>query len=267
MPNPRSSRRWSTAVMASSQWLAHFFANRGGLLDVPWAEAPLITPGERDAIAASIAEFQLGESSEGRHLSLYATLYSRSTGDSEYAPAVGLFIAEEWRHARDLGRFMDLAGIPRKRRTFADRVFRSLRRLARLELAVSVLLTAEIIAQVYYRALRDATRSRALRVLCTQILRDERAHVQFQAERLAILRYRRSSMALVMRELLHRALMAGTILVVWHNHARALKQGGYTFRRFRRQTWIHTERALRIASPGRYRWPTPVRAMAASLRA
>ncbi len=244
-------------VRASGEWVAYFRRNREHLAAIPWDTAASITPAEREAIAKSLAEFQLGESSEGRHLAGYAAAYARRSGDLEYAPAMGLFIAEEQRHARDLGQLMDRAGMPRKRHTFADRVFRQLRRLAGLEMAVSVLVTAEIIAQVYCRALRDATACPALRALCRQILRDERAHVQFQCERLAIVRYRRGGLALLGRTALHRLLMAGAILIVWRNHRRALRRGGYTLARFWLLTWVYTERALRIATPDRSLGPRP----------
>ena len=99
-----------------------------------------------------------------------------------------------------------------------------------------------------------------------QILRDERAHVQFQSERLALLRYRRSALSVLARHALHRLLMAGAILIVWRNHNRVLRRGGYTLRRFWRTAWVYTERALRIAAPDRYRWPTPLRLIAAGSR-
>jgi hypothetical protein len=254
-------------VTHSSAWLAHFLHNRDNFAGIPWTLVSTLTPRERAAIATSIAEFQLGESSEGSHLYEYALRYSRRSGDADYAPAIALFIAEENRHARILGRFMDLAGIPRKRHTFVDRVFRRLRRLGGLELAISVLLTAEIIAQVYYRALRDATECWILQILCRKMLQEERAHVQFQSERLAILRYRKTTVSLMIRDILHRVLMTGTILVVWRNHGEVLRQGGYTFRRFWRFTWCYTERALRIATPNRYRWPTPLRLIASAPKA
>ena len=138
-------------------------------------------------------EFQLGESSEGRHLMTRAIRHAADTGDVDYIPALRLFIAEEHRHARDLGRVLDLAGIPRVGRTWPDTVFRWLRKGAGLELSIAVLVTAEIIAKVYYAALREATHAPVLRRLCDQILADEVQHVRFQAERVAILRRGKSA--------------------------------------------------------------------------
>jgi hypothetical protein len=68
---------------------------------------------------------------------------------------------------------------------WVDLIFRGLRRGTNLELALSVLVTAEMIAKVYYAAVYLATQSPVLRTLCEQILHDEAAHVQFHIERLA----------------------------------------------------------------------------------
>lgn len=215
-----------SSLWTAGQWVQYFQFNRENLRIIPWYADGVLSATERDAISSSLAEFQLGESSEGKHLIRFAKEYADQSGDAEYATAMGLFIAEENRHARDLGRFMDLHQIPPKQKTFTDTVFRSLRKVARLEMSIGVLVTAEIIAQVYYRALRDSTRSRALYVLCTQILNDEREHVRFQSERLAILRHSKRGVSRSVRKLLHRILMGGTIPIVWRYHSKALQAGG-----------------------------------------
>jgi hypothetical protein len=239
----------SSEPMSSAQWLDYFHDNALNLLELPWDAGAQITAGEREAIAASVQEFQLGESSEGRNLISAARRYAEQSGDAAYLHGLLLFIAEEHRHARDLGRFLDLAGVPRAGHAWPDTVFRWMRRGAGLEASIVVLVTAEVIAKVYYAALRDATGSRLLRRLCDQILRDEVAHVHFQTERLAILRAGRSGWRMGLSSSLHRFLMFGTIFVVWHKHGRALKQGGYSFGRFWRDTWKETHAALRRAEP------------------
>ena len=113
----------------SRYWLEYFVANTTSLLEIPWKRGAEITTAERRAIASSMQEFQLGESSEGRHLLRSAETFARRTRDPHYPEAMRLFIKEEQRHARDLGRFMDMAAIPRIRHTWPDRVFRRLRRL------------------------------------------------------------------------------------------------------------------------------------------
>ena len=236
----------------SARWREHFRHNGQSLLELPWARGAQVTDAERDAIASSVQEFQLGESSEGKNLARSAMRYAERTGDFDYVPALGLFMAEEHRHARDLGRFLDLAGVPRVGKAWPDTVFRWLRRGAGLELSVAVLVTAEVIAKVYYAALREATGSALLRRLCDQILRDEVTHVHFQTERLAILRRGRRRWLVAAGSALHRLFMAGTCLVVWHKHGRAMRHGGWTFGRFWRDTWREMREALRRMDPANY---------------
>ena len=143
--------------------------------------------------------------------------------DPAYREVIRLFIREEQRHARELGRFMKLADIPLLSRTWPDTVFRWLRHRAGLELSITVLLTAEILAKVYYVGLRDATGSALLQRLCEQILADEIAHVRFQAERLAILRQGRAAWRLRTWHGWQRMLFWGACWVVWWGHARALR--------------------------------------------
>src|SRR5262249_5205482 len=158
---------------------------------IPWERGAELTDAEREAVAASLQDFQRGESSEGRHFLLCAADHAARTGDPAYLEAVRLFLAEEKRHAQTLARFLQLAGIPLLTRTWPDTAFRWLRKLAGLDVCLSVLVTAEIIAKVYYAAVRAATQSAVLRRVCEQLLKDEVRHVRFQCERLAILRRHR----------------------------------------------------------------------------
>ena len=81
----------------------YFHTNAGALLSIPWELGVTFTDAEKTAIAASVQEFQLGESSEAKHFQGLAKEYAQRTGDEEYVYALRLFIAEEHRHARDLG--------------------------------------------------------------------------------------------------------------------------------------------------------------------
>ena len=140
------------------------------------------------------------------------------------------FIREEQRHARYLRDFLASEGFGTVKKSWVDTVFRKLRNLAGLEVSVGVLVTAEIIAKVYYAALGKATRSPMLGRICARILRDEEAHVRFQSERLAILRRYRSELGMMLTRLLHRALFLGACLVVWRNHDEAMRRGGLGLR-------------------------------------
>ena len=239
-------------MRTSADWLRYFEQNSQSLLEIPWHAGPELTAQERLRLGHSVQEFQRGESSEGRHFLRYAEQYAATTGDRDYVSALRLFIAEEQRHARDLGRFLAINRIPLVASTLPDRVFRMLRHLlGSLEMSIAVLITAEIIAEVYYTALRAATDSVILERLCEQILRDEASHVEFQAEQLAKLRASRGQLLYGLTVTAQRLLFLGTCLVVWVFHRYAFEAGGQNFGRFWHSAWFHFERAFASSSRSR----------------
>lgn len=234
-------------VLDSAAWCRWFLDNSARNRPIPWDLGADLQPAEREVVAQSIQTFQLGERGTGRHLLAKAEEYATRSGDRNYPESLRLLFTEEHRHAGDLGRFLDLAGIPRIERDVVDGVFRRLRHLAGLELSIVVLFTAELLALVYYAALRRATGSRTLQALCAEILRDEVAHVRFQAQRLAILRSGRSRAGRWLTRLGQRLLFAATTLVVWQTHRRVLLAGGLSFRGYWRRAQ-REERNLLVES-------------------
>lgn len=232
--------------MASSRaWRNYFENNARTLMAIPWDRGAELTDEEKGDVVRSIREFQLGESSEGRHLFRYAKEHAERTGDPDYLEAVRLFIAEEQRHGRDLGRFLAMNGITLAKSTWVDAVFRRLRNVfGNLETSIAVLITAEILAEVYYEALREATTSVILRILCDQILRDEKQHVAFQAERLAILRSGRGRLAQSLTMAAQRFLFAGTTILVGWTHRRTIRRGGISLWEWNRRCWREFEVAF-----------------------
>jgi hypothetical protein len=232
---------------SSREWCEYFRGNnRGSDHLLTRTDDVRLSDSERQAIFKSLQAFQLGENSEGSHLYWCAKQYAVASGDIQYEEAIRLFIREEQRHAAYLARFMGFAQIPLSRRIFIDSVFRKLRQLAGLECSISVLIIAEIIAKVFYRALRDATASGFLKAICDQILRDEQMHVQFQAERLAILRMSKNRSVVLGSDAIHRILFAGTVVVVWIKCRGALYAGGYSFRTFFRDCREELNLAARL---------------------
>ena len=243
-PGTAAPVRWSSA-----RWSAYFQANARSLLDIPWDEPVGLTEAERATIGRSVQDFQLGESSDGHNLLRAARAYAERSGDPAYPEAIRLFIGEEQRHARDLGRFLTKAGIPVLARSWTDTVFRWLRHRAGLELFLTVLLTAEMIGKVYYKALRKATGCPLLRRLCEQLLRDEMKHIRFHVERLALMRRDRPRWKVIWAQAWHRFLFGGTGLVVWWKHRPVFKAGGYRFRRFWAEAWSEINAAQRPIDP------------------
>jgi hypothetical protein len=231
-----------TIFMQFKEWEQYFLANKGHFDHLDWNDTRLLTNEERKVITASIQQFQRGEHSEGKHFMSFA----RSMNDESYLDTVKVFIREEQDHALVLGRFMDIQDIPRIKKDWLDNVFRWLRKLAGLEGTVTVLLTAEIIAIDYYKALRNATRSVLLEQICEQILVDEEMHLRFQSHALKTLYARKPVLLLFLSGLLHKVLMAGTIVMVWLHHRKVLAAGGYRFFSFCNAAWQEFRKCERM---------------------
>jgi hypothetical protein len=169
----------------SKSWCAFFEANRVVPRTQPWNHEYKLSRAEARSIRKSIQQFQLGEGAEGRCLLKRGRAFAQTAADPYFVEALALFIKEEQRHSGQLLRFMEQQGIPALGGHWVDHVFRRLRVLAGLELELRVLVTAEIIAVPYYRALGRATGSELLRAICESILVDEAGHLRFQASMLS----------------------------------------------------------------------------------
>jgi len=209
-------------------WLNHFEYHaeqprgaRGGSLSA-------LRPEERRLIARSIATFQLGEQSDGSGLLRAACRFAAAHGDELLPRITELFIREEQRHARLLREFMDEHGIRAKLRHWTDAIFRRVRRLAGFELYLHVLITAELIGNVYYHALESATGCQRLRTLCRTLISDELAHVGYEAELILELRARKPAALRTLIRLMHRAFFCGAAWAVWISHRAVLRCAGHT---------------------------------------
>ncbi len=215
-------------------WLNHFEHHANHPRCVPNGLSDLLRPDQRRLIAGSIATFQLGEQSEGRTLLRAAQRFAHARRIPALARITGLIIREEQRHAALLRAFMEEHHIALKESDWTDRVFRLVRRLAGLELYLYILVSAELIGIVYYRALEAATDCQRLRVLCRVLVSDELAHVGFESQLLFAQRTGRPAPVQSLMRLAHRAFFAGTASVVWLTHRPVLRQAGYGARSFLR---------------------------------
>lgn len=228
----------------SKVWTDFFEQNRNHMDHVPWISSYELSKEERSAIEKSIAVFQLGENAEGNAFKRSGRAYAERTGDYEYLNALDLFIKEEQSHSAALGRFMAQQDIPKIEKDWSDSTFRFIRRLAGLNVCITVLITAEIIAAVYYRALGKATKSPVLRAICGQILNDEAHHLKFQAGTLAKERMTWHPIKRWFFVQLHRVLLFVTILVVWKEHYRVYRAGNMSFLQWASMTWSVLEEVL-----------------------
>ena len=195
------------------------------------------------------------QTSDGLHLMAVVRRYAARMGDPDSIEAIRLFIVEEQRHGEHLGRFLDMAGIPRAKKDWGDSLFRSARYFVpRMEVWITPVVMVETHALIYYNAIRLATNSSVLRQICRQILIDEVPHIRFQCERLAILHRRRHWLLRAVTMAVHRVFFTGITIAIWIGHREALRAGGYTFRRFWKAAWGKMNQAWRLMNPDAYRW-------------
>lgn len=193
-----------------------------------------LTPAEAARIGPSLGTFQLGEQSEGRTLLAFAEAFAARNSLAALPAVTAFFIREEQHHAAQLREFMLANGIPLKQKSWTDSIFRRLRKLAGYEAAVTVLVTAEMIGFVYYRALARATDSRCLRTICREMCADESVHLRYETQLLLTLRGERNPLARRAVELAHRTLLTISARIVFHDHRAVLRHVGYDARTFRR---------------------------------
>jgi hypothetical protein len=215
-------------------WLNHFEYHAERPRRVPDGLGDELRPEERRLIARSIATFQLGEQSDGVRLLRTVDRFTAAHDAPQLARITELLVREQQRHAALLRDFMDDHGIAPKHHDWTDWVFRRLRALSGLELCLSVLITAELIGNVYYRALETVTDCQRLKVLCRTLVADELAHVGFASQLLLGLRARRSMAGRAAVRLAHRLLFAAAAGVVFIMHHRVLGRAGFSLMSFLR---------------------------------
>lgn len=219
-------------------WCDYFMANSVKSRAMSWNEPVELTDQEKRCIEKSIAAFQLGEYSEGRGLLKSAELFAKSIGNEYLVKITKLFIAEEQAHAMLLGRFMTINNIKLIRQHWTDVIFRRLRKAVGFELSITVLITAEIIALVYYKALKASTNANQLKDICNKILADELNHVRYESEVINYIRNGRPRIYRSVIKSLHKVLFLGTMIVVYTGHREVLNTGGYGFSEFRKACWV-----------------------------
>jgi hypothetical protein len=203
-------------------WLEHFQRNAANRMEIPWEQGVHVEPYLRVPLVHSLQRFQVGEQGDGKHLIRAA----HSTGDATYAHTIELFIKEEQGHSSLLAALLAGMGAPLLKWHWSDFAFVQLRRLCGLKVELLVLLSAEMIAKRYYRALYEGTNDAVLRAAFSQILSDELGHVAFHIE---FLQRAFSHLPVPTRNLVRmawRAFFAVVCRVVAHDHRAVLQAVG-----------------------------------------
>lgn len=231
-------------IHSSQYWFEHFRHNLT-ISRVDWSMEPTLTARERGTIIRSLQAWQLGETSDGSHLLSAAARYARRINDNDYPKAVSLFIKEEQKHGNNLGRYLDLVNEKRIKKDWGDTLFRKIRYLnTNMELWTIAVITVESTAQVFYQALKDATNCRLLKQICTDILIDEAAHIEFQQERLSIIYAGKNRLSKFFAYYFYKLFYFSTILVVWCAHRRVFKAGHNSFEKYMKKMSLKFEKTI-----------------------
>jgi hypothetical protein len=224
-------------IHTSAYWKNHF-ENNLTKQRVDWSVKPAVSPGEKRNILYSLKAWQLGETSDGTHLLAAARRYAAGIGDELYVDSVKLFITEEQKHGSNLGKYIDLLEEQRLKKDWGDTLFRKIRYLnTSMELWTISVIIVESAAQVFYKALHDATSCALLKSICSDILIDEAHHIRFQNERLHIIFQSKNFYVKAFTLLCYSLFFFAVIHAIWFGHKKALKAGNVDKKSFMRQMY------------------------------
>jgi hypothetical protein len=213
----------------STAWLQYFERNRHDRPEPAWPR-PTPFPAHVSArLARSLAHFQLGESGDGKTLLTEA----RRTwaDDPDYIAALALFVAEEQEHARLLEHQVIRLGGTLVTRHWSHSWFQRVRHALGVRFEIQTLLVAEIVGTAYYRLLRS-TGDAVLRQMCELMVRDERHHLHFHADRIVIEQLRWSALARALWTAQFHCLLRAAVAAAWVDHRLALRAVGINRRLF-----------------------------------
>jgi hypothetical protein len=222
-------------VLSSDLWVTYFERNARAATSEDFKPPATrdLPPEVRRVLAASLPAWQLGETSDGRHLRAAARQYAIAQSDPRFLEAVDLFIKEEQRHGAALGDWLDRVGIARKTRDLGDSLFRACRyAIPNYVIWASVVVMVEAMAEIYYASVRRIVPCVRLQSECDRILRDEVRHIQFQCEHIATVRRRVPKIVRMGIGAIELGFYAVVCTAVYLAHGRLMNYAGLPLRKF-----------------------------------
>jgi len=238
-------------MKTSKEWIEYFKLN-AQQKRIEWNLKPEISEKEISCILHSLQAWQLGETSDGAHLISASSKYAQWINDCDYVNAVKLFIKEEQKHGNNLGKYLDAINKPRIQKNWGDTLFRRIRYFnTSMEIWTLAVITVESVAQVFYQSLKDATKCKLLRQICSDILIDEAYHIEFQTERMAIIFKNKAYVSKLISRNIYPIFFFATSFVVWLAHKKAFKAGGVDFKRYmKKMKYKYSKTIYRVTSLG-----------------
>ena len=213
-----------------ADWLAHFDAREAQNAQerLAFDERPL-SDAEAEIVGRSIAQFQLGEVSDGAYLIKAMTDWAIRTGEDDLIPLGHKMVRASRHHAFLLAQFMDHHGLKRVKRHLLDAAFRVVRRLGGVETMLSTLMVAELMATHYYQCLGHSTRSVMLKRISEDLLNDEQSHIHLYRLLLGRLRAERSPFLFALTNWIEKTVFFFALLAVWPFHHKVYRRAGTSF--------------------------------------
>lgn len=241
-------------LLSSGEWIAYFYENAQTAAARRWPPATMnLSADIAETVAASLPAWQLGKTSDGRHLRTAARQYADAHDDSAFLSAVDLLIREEQRHGASLGDWLDRVGMSRRKWDLGDKLFRICRyALPVYALWAAVVVMVESIAEIYYTSVRRLVSCPRLQAECECILRDEVRHIQFQCEHIAATRRALPSWIRGLLTASEAAFYLAVCAAVWMAHGRLMRMSGLSLSAFARAALRKFLTAQRLMDPERY---------------
>lgn len=162
-----------------NSWRRHF--ERNAARPLPAVDAAGVPAAWVRPLARSLAIFQAGEGGEGRIAREIEKV--RLAGiDDDYRAALKLFVREEGRHAKILGKAVRALGGEPRGEQWTERLFVLGRRMLGVRLKLLVLLAAEVVGIVFYEKLAERLGTCPIGQALRELTEDEAAHLEFHCE-------------------------------------------------------------------------------------
>lgn len=228
----------------SQYWFDHYQTN---LLQkrVDWNLIPNLTNDEKEKVIKSIQAWQLGETSDGKHLYKAAEKYIKKNTDELYLKSIELFIKEEQKHGENLGKYLDLNNVERIKHNWGDTLFRKVRYFnTSMELWTISVITVESTAQLFYKSLKDATNCVLLKQICRDILIDEAYHIDFQVERMQIILQNNNYLIRKIKSVFYFLFFIITSVIVWFANKKVFTAGKNDFGTYMKKMTLKYRKTL-----------------------
>jgi hypothetical protein len=216
--------------MNSAPWLAYFQKESLAHFEADWHLPVALSAAQAQALAASLARYQLGESGDGTVLLKDARRIYPCEDD--YCAALASYIRVEGLHAQLLDRLVHHLGGQTLARHWTHSLFRLIRRALGARFEIEVLAIAEIVGTAYYRLLHRHVPDPVVQQVCAQLLHDEARHLDFHGERLAADQRGWGLLAHALWAWRFRALVLCAGMVAWLDHGEVLRAFGGRRREF-----------------------------------